>query len=176
MNKTIAYCILIATTAVLLVISVARADMLSDANEFLRGFVNQELLNILGVILAITLASTANIHLAFNRIEERHNAPGSLEKSRRNLKKATYWLIGLFIAAAIGVVLKPLAASTPTGQAIFNSGALVILLWQVLILVSLTQLVFLIEPEFPELGNPDPDPLPEDDEGAGQSGNRKKKK
>jgi hypothetical protein len=147
MNKTIAYCIIITLSATLLIISVVRPELLSDSNSFLHGFVNHELLD--GRDLRITLASTANIHLAFIRIEERHNAPGTLAKSRSNLKKATYWLIGLFITGAVGVVLKPISTNAATVEAIFNSGSLVILLWQVLILVSLTQLVFLIKPEFP---------------------------
>lgn len=149
MNKTIAYCSIIASSAVMLVISVVRADLLSDSNAFLKGFVNHEFLNILSVILAITLASAANIHLAFNTIEERHNTQGALSKSRFNLRKAAYWLIGLFLGGTAVVVLKPISCSGQTCEALFNSMALVILLWQVLILVSLTRLVFLIEPEFP---------------------------
>lgn len=116
---------------------------------------NHEFLNILGVILAITLASTANIHLDFNRIEERYGAPGALVKSRGNLKKAAYWLIGLFLAAIVLVVAKPVACNGETSQALFNAAALLILLWHVLVLVSLTQLVFRIEPEFPKGRTPD---------------------
>lgn len=150
MNRTIAYCTLIASCAALVAVSVARPEFLSDQNAFLKEFVNHELLNVLGVILAITLASTANIHLTFNRIEERHNAPGGLSQSRSNLKKATNWLIGLFLAGIILVILKPINAETPTEEALFNSSAMLILLWHVLVLVSLTQLVFRIEPEFPK--------------------------
>jgi len=156
MNRTIAYCTIIVFVAACTIISSVRPALLNDQNWFLRNFVNHELVNILGVILAITLASTANIHLTFNRIEERHNAPGSLSKSRRNLKKATYWLIGLFIAGIVVVLVKPIASdsSSPTAEALFNCAALLVLLWQVLILVTLTQLVFMIEPEFPRC---DPD-------------------
>ena len=109
-------------------------------------FVNHEFLNVLGVILAITLASAAQIHLAFNRIEERMGQPGGLSKSRQNLRKAAYWLIGLFLAGIAIVVTKPIACCGPVGEGIFNSFALVILVWHVLILISITELVFAIPP------------------------------
>ena len=69
MSKTTAYILLIAFCAGSVTISVVRPDFLGDDNIFLKNFVNHEFLNILGLILAITLASVANIHLAFNRIE-----------------------------------------------------------------------------------------------------------
>lgn len=148
MNRTIAYCLLIMFATASLVTAMVKPSWISDQNAFLAEFVNHEFLNILGVILAITLASTANIHLAFNRIEERHNAPGALSRSRANLRKATYWLLVLFGAAVVLVVVKPVVCQSETSQGIFNGAALLILLWHVLVLVSLTQLVFRIEPDF----------------------------
>lgn len=148
MNRTIAYCTLIVFAVAGVLVAILAPQYLSDNNVFLKGFVNHEFLNILGVILAITLASTANLHLAFNRIEEKYRSPGGLSRSRENLKKATYWLISLFFAAIVLVVVKPLACQTETAQALFNGAALLILIWHVLVLVSLTQLVFRIEPDF----------------------------
>lgn len=147
MNRTIAYCLLIVVAALLVATSLVRPSLISDQNAFLLGFVNHEFLNILGVILAITLASTANIHLAFNRIEERHKTVNALSKSRANLRKATYWLIGLFVSGIVLVVAKPIVCQSETSQALFNGAALFLLLWHVLVLVSLTQLVFRIEPD-----------------------------
>ena len=43
---------------------------LSYANPFLKGFVNPKLLSFLGVIVTITLASAANLHIELNKIEE----------------------------------------------------------------------------------------------------------
>ncbi len=147
MNRCTGYTILFVTMVSLIIISIVEPKYLSDKNEFLKNFVNHEFLNILGVILAITLASVANIHLAFNRIEEKYRKKGSLVKSRGNLKKATYWLIALFIIGGIVVIIKPVATSSDVSVAIFNSISLVILLWHVLILIVLTELVFCIEPE-----------------------------
>lgn len=147
MSKTLSYLILFVSAVGMTVISVIRPEYLSDANGFLKGFINENILNMLGVILAITLASVANIHLSFNSIEEKFSRPGALSGSRRNLKKAAYWLIGIFVAGCIIVTVKPLAGVSPVGQAIFNSAALIMLIWHVLILISLMELVFRIAPE-----------------------------
>lgn len=147
MSKGLSYIILFVSAVGMTVVSVVEPGYLSDNNSFLKGFINENILNMLGVILAITLASVANIHLAFNRIEEKYERPGALAKSRQNLKKAAYWLIGIFIAGCLIVTVKPIAATTAVGQAIFNSAALEMLIWHVLILISLTELVFKIGPE-----------------------------
>lgn len=149
MNKSLAYAILFISAVGLTVISVIQPGYLSDTNTFLKNFINENILNVLGVILAITLASVANIHLAFNRIEERYQKVNGLQRSRANLVKSAYWLIGIFCAACVIVVVKPLGSDTPVRQAMFNSAALLMLIWHMLILISLTQLVFRIGPEEP---------------------------
>jgi len=146
MNRTIAYTSLLVLAAFLASVSICAPTAISDENAFLGSFVNHEFLNVLGVILAITLASVAGIHLEFNRIEERYEQVGALKKSRASLAKAAYWLIALFVIAVVIVVVKPIVASGDASQAFFNSAALVIFLWHILILISLTQLVFKIEP------------------------------
>lgn len=40
-------------------------------NRFINGLLNHEILNIMAVILTVTLASVANIHLSLNRIIEK---------------------------------------------------------------------------------------------------------
>jgi hypothetical protein len=104
----------------------------------------------MGVILAITLASSAQIHLAFNRIEEQYKARNALEKSRRNLRLATYNLIVMFVVGVAIVAIKPIACGSPTAEGVFNMLCMFILFVHVLLLVSLTQIVFRIEPEFIE--------------------------
>ena len=148
MSRTLAYLSILICTSALVVISICAPSHLSNQNAFLSDFVGPQFLSILGVILAITLASVANLHLAFNRIEEVHKKRGAFIKSRQNLKKAASWLIGLFIAGTAVVVVKPIAAHSDVSEALFNSASLIILLCHILILISLTELVFKIEPEF----------------------------
>ena len=97
--------------------------------------------------MTITLASAANLHLEFNKIEERHQKR-ELTNTRRKVKEAANCLIILFLVSVVVVVVKPLLNGNEHVQALFNGAALLIVLWNVLILVELTQLTFAIQPEF----------------------------
>lgn len=146
MNKTIGYCALIAFCVLVLIVSLNAPELLSDKNSFLVNFVNHELLAVLGVILAITLASAAQLHLTFNQIEESYHQKGGLARTRARVHSAAYWLIGSFATAVVLVVVKPLLAGPAWAQSLFNGAALFILLCNILILISITQQTFLIEP------------------------------
>ena len=61
-----------AALAVVLICAIYNPSYLSDKNEFMHHFVNHELLALLGIIMTITLASAASLHLEFNKIEERY--------------------------------------------------------------------------------------------------------
>jgi hypothetical protein len=146
-TKTIAYCVLSLAVAVVLVLAAAAPKVLGDSNLFLKGFVSDGLLDVLGVILAITLASAGQLHLTLNQIEERHDRVIFL-KMRAGIKSAASMLIALFVAAVLLVVCKPLVSSNNDAVAtLFNGGALFLLLWNVLLLISLTQGIFGIKSE-----------------------------
>lgn len=143
MRTSVAYCLLIVVGGSLMTMSVMSPAYLSDANLFLKGFVTHELLGVLGVILAITLASAAQIHLTLNRIEEDYGQR-KFVKTRANIKQASHWLIGLFAVAVILLVVK---SNVPVGEvasAICNSLALLIIVGQILILIDITELIFAI--------------------------------
>lgn len=152
MGNKESYFVLFISTCTLLVIGLGSPHYISDNNTFLKEFVNSNLLNVLGVTLAITLASIANVHFAFNRMEAHYKKLGYLNGSRAALRKATYWLIGIFVAACIVVITKPVAISSPTSEAIYNMAALVCLIWHVLILLSITRLIFSILPDDSDFG------------------------
>lgn len=125
---------------------------MSDQNSFLKGFVNHEFLNVLGVILAITLASLAQLHLSINTLEERAGR-AFLRGARDEIKSSARWLIGGFLVGLVLVWLKPLlgspdALANARIEAVFNSGALLLLGFYVLILIDITGSVFEVEPEF----------------------------
>lgn len=88
-----------------IVLSVCQPQVLGDKNSFLKDFINHEILNILGIILAITLASAAQLHLKFNEIEERAGKE-ILSESRKEVKSNALWLIYLFVVAMILVLIK----------------------------------------------------------------------
>jgi hypothetical protein len=142
MSKSVGYCTLICFSAVVIVLAIVAPTLLSDDNGFLKGFVGHELLALLGVILAITLASAAQLHLTLNSIEERFNRPNSFVATRNGIRSAVHWLLGLFVAALGLVVLKPCLALQTWMQSLANGLALLIVLWNILILISLTEAVF----------------------------------
>jgi hypothetical protein len=145
MNKTICFVLLIVAAALVLACAICAPGVLSDQNTFFVTFIGPDLLEILGVILAITLASSAQLHLEFNKIEERFKMRG-LTKTRASVRQDTYALIFLFVIGIAIVVCKPLLAAADWSQTIFNGLALLVLLANVLLLVSLTRTTFSISP------------------------------
>lgn len=132
---------LIVVAGVLAATVIARPAWISDNNTFLRNFVNHEYLNVLGVILAITLASLAQAHLSLNRMEEQRGYE-FLDDTRKEIKDAAFWLIGLFVLAFILTMAKPLVCQTETASAIVNALAILILTFYILILADVTMAVF----------------------------------
>jgi len=145
MTRTIGFCALICAATIVIVLASYNPAAISDKNDFLHHFVNQELLGLLGIIMTITLASIASLHLEFNKIEEKFKRRG-LTKSRHGVMQNAYCLIGLFFISVVIVVTKPIAAHTETTEAIFNGAALIVLLWNILILIEITQTAFAIQP------------------------------
>lgn len=124
------------------IVSWCHPAWLSDENEFLKGFMNHELLAVLGVIVTITLASAANLHLEFNRLEEAFEEGSSV--ARAATKGYAYLLIVLFVLALALVVLKPVVATSDHWQAAFNGAGILIIAINVLSLMDLTSAVFAI--------------------------------
>jgi len=71
MTRNIAISSLIAALAVVLMCAIYNPSYLSDKNTFMHHFVNHELLALLSIIMTITLASAAQLHLEFNKFEEK---------------------------------------------------------------------------------------------------------
>jgi steroid 5-alpha reductase family enzyme len=151
MNRTVALCILICSAALCVGLTLLAPTVLSDRNLFLKGFVNHEMLALLGVIVTITLASAANLHLELNKLEERARKR-IFSETRSRIKKSAYWLISMLLIALVVVVAKPLVISntSPPAQdsaaSFFNSAALLVVLFSVLVLADLTQAAFRLEP------------------------------
>jgi len=135
------------------ILSFATPWVLGDNNTFLKNFVNQELLNVLGVFVAITLASTANLHLEFNNIEYAVHKT-FLTGTRAAVKKSAFSMIVLFALAVVVVVVKPLFnTSSEITMSFMNGLALLIILFNILVLTDLTKLVFKIEPLHKMMGD-----------------------
>lgn len=133
---------LIALAAVLLATSICRPYYLSDTgNSFFKGFVTSEMLSFLGVVVTITLASAANLHLELNKLEER--TAEHFSEARDAIRHSAYALLGLFALAFVAVMVKPAVAGN-VGSATVNSLAILIVLFSLAVLADLTMAVFRI--------------------------------
>ena len=101
----------------------------------------------LGVIVAITLASTANLHLQFNQIEDTAKKE-ILRNTRSSVRRSAWWLIYLFSMGLLLVIIKPLLPESDLCMALANGGAILIVVFNILVLTDLTKLAFSIPPRF----------------------------
>lgn len=145
MSRILAIAGLIILTIGIGITSCIRPEIFGDSNSFLKNFVNHELLAVLGVIVTITLASAASLHLELNRLE---NDTGEEFLEARSATKAyAYLLITLFGAALALVIAKPVVAETESVKSLFNGAAILVIVLNMLALIDLTSAVFAIPPD-----------------------------
>lgn len=135
------------------IVSWCAPELISDDNSFLEGFVNHELLAFLGIIVTITLASAANLHLELNRLED--STGEQFDEARSATRAYAYLLIGLFAFGLLLVVLKPILSFSEHWEAGLNGAAIVIIALNILALMDLTGAVFRI-PADRRLGDDNP--------------------
>lgn len=126
-------------------IIISAPEWISDSNDFLKRFVGEQLLSALGVILAINLASLAQLHLALNKLEEQRGSR-FLDGARAEIRSSARWMIGLFIAAIVIVTVKPLIGMHPRALAAANGSALFILGFYILVMADIVDSIFDLEP------------------------------
>jgi uncharacterized membrane protein YbhN (UPF0104 family) len=142
-NRTIAWTALLGLLTVLLTVSACAPYLLSDdGNKFLAGFVNQELLSLLGVIVTITLASAGNLHLELNKLQDRTSLP--FDRTRKAVRMSAYSLILIFALAGTLVVVKPLVGTDMRATAACNSFAIVLVAFSLFVLTDLTRTILAI--------------------------------
>lgn len=135
--------ILIGLATVLLAISFCQPYLLNDRNSFLKEFISEQLLATLGIILTVTLASAASLHLELNKLEDQTNK--KFTRTRRSVRRSAYSLLALFAAATLLVIVKPLLPSPPPyNAAVANTFAILILYFNLSVLYDLTRTVFAI--------------------------------
>ena len=126
-------------------------EWIDDTNRFFRNFVTHELLNVLGIIVAITLASGSNLYVQFNVLEDAVQER-FLQKPRLDLIRSVYLLICTFIAAILLVIIKPLLGVSSETQAFFNAVAVILLIDNILTLVDLSRSAFKVPSKLDLLG------------------------
>jgi len=145
-NKTIAQCSVICASAVWIILSFTAPWVLSDNNTLLAAFISQGgFISFLGVVVTITLASAANLHLELNKMEEKVQKR-VFTKTRNSIKKSAFWLIGMLLIAILIATTKSLICNTEIAQSLFNGASLLIVFFNILVLIDLTQTAFALEP------------------------------
>jgi hypothetical protein len=129
------YLVILAT--VLLLLSAFRPEWVGDQNSFLKNFVGSDLIATLGIVVSITLASIANIHLHLNRLAVEIDR--KFTRTKRSLRRSALSLCWAFIAAIALSILKPLISAGPISSALANSFAIVILYFSAQILLDITR-------------------------------------
>ena len=145
MNRTIAICTLVGWAALYAALVACAPWTISDGNAFLKGFVNEEFLGFMGVVVTITLASAANLYIELNKLEDKLDE-AAFQKSKSDVRHSAYALIGTLVAAILLVIVKPLLIENERTMAFINGVALTILLFAVMILIDLTQAAFSLDP------------------------------
>lgn len=148
MSKTVALCAFIVSVGVWIVLSVTAPWVLGDNNRFMKNFLSDKVLSFLGVIVTITLASIANLHLELNKIEQAAGRRG-FPRARLRLRQSAAWMIAMLLAAVALDVVKPLVNAGEIVASFVNGASLLIVIFNVLILIDITQMVFQIEPNLP---------------------------
>lgn len=129
-------------------INVYYPDSLSDKNSFLKDFLDNDILSVLGFITAVTIASAANIHLQLNSLEESGFA--SFGGTRSGLWLSAVTLIVMFGMSFVLVVVKPILSEECGAERVINSLALVVVYVCLEVMWDITKTAFGIPPNKPK--------------------------
>ncbi|MDK3073916.1 hypothetical protein QO034_12410 [Sedimentitalea sp. JM2-8] len=137
---------LIALAAVISAVVVCRPHWLSE-NAFLRDFVNHEVLALMAVVLTVTLASVANIHIALNRIVARRFG-GNVDLKRaagevkREMKDNAWYIFWGFVLTIVVLLVKGLNTNDQLIVAISNGAVVWVLFLFILCMHDIYKVIF----------------------------------
>lgn len=137
MSKVLPWVILICLSTVFAVISFTQPWMLDDRNSFLKAFVGADYLATLGIIVSITLASAANIHLHLNNLSD--DTGKRFIHTRKSIRRSCNSLVWAFVGAIVLVTVKPLLPAAPYNAALANSLALIIVYFNASVMLDLVR-------------------------------------
>jgi hypothetical protein len=147
MNRTIGVCVVLAWIAVCICIAAARPAWLSDSNEYLKTFLQHDFLEFMGVIVTITLASSATLFIELNKLEEKIGRR-TFSSTKLQVKHSAFSLIGALVATVIITITKPIVINGERYEVAVNGLAILVVLFSVLILIDLTVAAFQFESPF----------------------------
>lgn len=144
--KIIYWTLVIVLAGVFVGLSVCQPAILAR-NEFLKGFVNQEVLSIMSVMMTISITSIATIHIWFNELEDKHGKK-VFGAARREINQTAFYLVGLFVAQLACLVIRsmPIFSGNETSVSLFNGLSLILLLASVISLLDIMGVVRALTP------------------------------
>lgn len=122
-------------------IVVYRPYWLAD-NKFLDDFISSEIVAVLVLILTITFASVANIHLTLTRISSLVDDSAAIGKIRKRINRSASLILWSFIFAILMLIVKGWSLGNVYLVALSHGACLLILLLNVLILHTIYRSVF----------------------------------
>jgi hypothetical protein len=139
----IAVFVLIAAVVIVVTATIVDPAMIDDRNPFLATFVPNELLNVLGVVLAIFLPSAAGLYLKLSELG-RGDESNPFSSTKTQIWSSVIIIILLFISTVVILIIKGLGPGEGRWGAFFNGLALVLLLAHILVLFDITRAVFVV--------------------------------
>lgn len=118
-----------------------RPEYLSDdGNKFLRDFLDNDILSVLGFITAVGNAATLSIFLHLNSLED--EVKFKANRSKKSLKKSAISLVYAFLIAFFAVTIKHPISNSPHWTAFINSIGVACVFFSLSVLRDLTLFVF----------------------------------
>lgn len=145
MSRTLAVAGFFSLITAIVILTITMPSIISDENVFLKNFVNHEYIGFMGVLVTITLASAANIHIELNRYDEALGK-SAFERSRADLRHSAMSLIVALCVALVTVLVKGSLPELPRWQAAVNGAAIITIAFSIVTVVDLTLAAFRLAP------------------------------
>lgn len=141
MSKIAPWVFLLGLSCLLMAISVHHSHLLSDeGNPFLRDFLDNDILSILGFMTAVGSAASMTILIKLNDLED--DTEARFMRVKKSLKASSVSLIFVFLVCFVALIFKPIVAKDQVGQALFNSVGIGCVFFCFSVLRDLTLTVF----------------------------------
>lgn len=172
MKKVNSHHIILIAYALFVAIATLCKPQFLASNTFLNQFVGADMLSLLAVILAITFASVANIHLAINQIVARvyhsrlRDGQAAASETRSEINSNAWLLFYAFIICAVAIFIRSFDKDNFVLNSAMNGLAIGMLLVNVLVFRDIYRTVFILVSSDIAVGGAQPPRFSADEPGA----------
>lgn len=139
--------ILFSFIAIIGAVSVSWPNVLAD-NGFLNGLMGPDLVAVLVVVLTITFASVANVHLSIGRLvsnaADKATAMAAARRARSELNSNAWLIFWAFLVAMIALVLNGALPGNAHVDAVTTAVCLTVILLNGLVMHDIYRSIFLL--------------------------------